>query len=369
MSVTDPKLGWWRRQGSPKRGFRYVGVTGRPLTSERALTRIRSLVIPPAWTEVHISPDPKRKVQAWGYDKAGRKQYRYSAEHVAGGDRRKWKRLLRVGLALPRLREVTNEHLKRAELDREKVLATVVRLMARAHFRAGSERYAVENRTFGICTLSKKNVRIEGESLVFTYVGKRRKDQRQVVADTPLVEILHELMELPGRRLFQYRAEDESGRKVLKPVTAAAVNRYLRETLGERITSKDLRTFGGTVRASTILADLGPPKGDREATRNVVLATKLVAHDLGNTPAICRKAYIHPAVLEEYERAGRTVADVRSRSGARQVAAAKRGSAKKTSRGKRPKRDRRRRERVSTEEQVGLYPEEIALLGFLERYG
>jgi DNA topoisomerase-1 len=289
---------------------------------------------------------------------------------VARGDRRKWKRLLRVGLALPRLREVTNEHLKRPELDREKVLATVVRLMARAHFRAGSERYAVENRTFGICTLRKKNVRVEGDNLIFTYVGKRRKDQRQVVADTPLVAILHELMALPGPRLFQYRAQDESGKRVLRPVTAAAVNRYLREVVGERITSKDLRTFGGTVRASTILADLGTPKGGREATRNVVLATKLVAHDLGNTPAICRRAYIHPAVLEEYERAGRTVEDVRGRAGARKVAgASKRIAAKGAKPGRSPKRDRRRRERVSTEEQVGLYPEEIALLGFLQRYG
>lgn len=368
MSVTDPSLGWWRREGGPKRGFRYVGVNGRRLRSERALERIRSLAIPPAWTDVHISPDPKRKVQAWGYDQAGRKQYRYSAEHVARGDRRKWKRLLRVGLALPRLREETNEHLKRPELDREKVLATVVRLMARAHFRAGSERYAVENKTFGICTLRKKNVVVEGDNLIFTYVGKRRKDQRQVVADTPLVKILHELMALRGPRLFQYWTTDEKGRRVLRPVTAAAVNRYLREAVGERITSKDLRTFGGTLRASTILADLGPPQSGRDATRNVGLATRLVAHDLGNTPTICRKAYIHPAVFEEYARAGRTVENVRLNSG--KVAGVARKTGAKPAKSSKPrKRDRRRRERVSTVEQVGLYPEEIALLGFLERYG
>jgi DNA topoisomerase-1 len=161
----------------------------------------------------------------------------------------------------------------------------------------------------------------------------------------------------------------ESGRKVRKPVTAAAVNRYLRESLGERVTSKDLRTFGGTVRASTILADLGPPAGGRDASRNVVLATKLVAHDLGNTPAICRKAYIHPAVLEEYERAGRTVADVRPGPSGKALPSTPARKAPSRSRRSGPKRDRRRRERVSTVEQVGLYPEEIALLGFLERYG
>ncbi|MGH7505529.1 MAG: DNA topoisomerase IB, partial [Longimicrobiales bacterium] len=342
MTTTDPDLGWWRREGTPKKGFHYIGLNGRELTAARPLARIASLVIPPAWTEVHISPDPERKVQAWGYDQAGRRQYRYSETHVARQDRRKWKRLARVGRLLPRLREATNEHLKRDRLDREKVLATVVRLMTRAFFRSGSERYAVENRTFGICTLKKKHVRIVGENVIFTYVGKGRKDQRQVVADTPLVEIIEELMALPGPRLFQYLTDH--GRKKRRPVTAAAVNRYLREILGEKVTSKDLRTFGGTVRASTILADIGPARSVREAAGNVVLCCKLVAHELGNTSAICRKAYIHPAVLEEYERSGRTVETTDRRKAVRNG-------------------------RVSSKEPVGHYPEESALLRFLARYG
>ncbi len=336
---------WWLRTGSPKRGFRYIGGNGRPLASSATLTRIASLVIPPAWTGVHISPDPARKVQAWGYDQAGRKQYIYSRGHVEARDRRKWRRVQWVAQALPQLRDATNRHLRREDLDREKVFATVVRLMCRAYFRAGSERYAVRNRTFGICTLTKRHVRIDELNLVFSYRGKRKKDQRQVVAATPLVEIIGALMALPGRRLFQYRVAHSNGdrRRRLRPVTAGAVNRYLCDILGERCTSKDLRTFGGTVRAATILADLGPAKSPAEARRNVKLTLQLVAHELGNTPSICRKAYIHPAVLEEYERAGRTIETVRAR--------------------------RRRVVMIPAEEPTGYYPEELALMRFLERFG
>jgi DNA topoisomerase I len=335
MSTTET---WWRREGSPKRGFRYIGANGQELTSPATLKRIRALVIPPAWTDVHISPDPDRKIQVWGRDQAGRKQYRYSAGHVEKVDRRKWRRVLRVARLMPELRAVTNEHLRRPDLDREKVHATVVRLMCRAYFRAGSERYAVENRTFGICTLRKKHVQVQGHSLEFKYVGKRKKDQRQVVADTPLVEIIEELMTQKGSRLFKYRTDD--GR--FRPVTAGSVNRYLREIVGERLTSKDLRTFGGTVRAATILADIGPARTATEARRNVVLACKLVSSELGNTPAICRRAYIHPAVLTQYEAAGRTVNNARRR---------------------------RMKPDVELEEPVGWYPEEEALVRYLERYG
>ena len=303
------------------------------------------MVLPPAWTDVHISPDPDRKVQAWGYDQAGRKQYRYSSAHVQKTDRRKWGRVLRVAKAMPALRDRTNRDLRRRRMDRDKVLATIVRLICRAYFRAGSERYAVENRTFGICTLQKKHVDIDGVNLVFQYRGKRSIQQRQFVADTPLVHIIHKLLDLPGRRLFQYLSP-ESGRP--KTVQAQQVNRYLREILGERYTSKDLRTFGGTVRAATILADLGPAASRAEAKRNVALACKLVAAELGNTPTICRKAYIHPAVLEEYELHGRTIETIGRRAGRR--------AATSTS-------------KVAAREPVGHYPEEIALMRFLELYG
>jgi DNA topoisomerase-1 len=370
---------WWLRGGRPGR-FRYTGANGRPLTSAAVLERIRRLVIPPAWTDVHISPDPERKVQVWGFDAAGRKQYRYATWQVERGSRRKWDRVLHVARALPALREGTNEHLSRPRLDREKVLATVVRLMCRSCFRSGSERYAVANRTFGICTLGKKHVRVSGENLVFEYIGKRRKYQRQVVAATPLVAIIEELLRLRGHRLFQYL----NGRGSPQPVRAAQVNRYLRDLLGERCTSKDLRTFGGTLRAATILSDLGPPRTAAEAKRNLVLTCKLVAAELGNTPAICRKAYIHPAVLEQYERHGRVAlverrqrqgrarrggdsAPQRSRPEAArpdQRAPARRGGDSAPERAPVRKRERR----VEAVEPVGFYPEELALMRFLERW-
>jgi DNA topoisomerase I len=335
--TSRPNAGsWWRREGDADGGFRYTRSGDRPLVSPRALERIRRLGIPPAWKDVHIAADPAQKVQAWGIDQAGRRQYIYSPDHVARTEGRKWKRVLRVARVLPRLRDATNRHLRRKGLDREKVHATVVRLICRAYFRAGSERYAVTNRTFGICTLRKQHVRTEGNDVFFSYLGKRSREQRQVVADTPLVAIIDELHSIRGTRLFRYR--DESG--ALRPVTARSVNEYLRAITGEKLTSKDLRTFGGTVRAATILADIGPARSTTEARRNIVMACRLVAHELGNTPAICRKAYIHPAVLDGYQAAGRTI-------------------------NSHPRRTRA----VEAEEPVGYYPEEQALIRFLERYG
>ena len=286
----------WTRVGNPREGFVYLRVNGKPVRSEPALRRIRSLAIPPAWTGVEISPDPRAKVQAVGYDAAGRKQYRYHPEFVTRRAQRKFRRLLPFARALPKMRETTNEHLKRGDLSREQVLATVVRLMCRAFFRVGSERYAVRNRTFGIATLEKHHITLSGNDLIFRYVGKSRVDQRRVVAESPLVEIVREVLKLPGSRLFRY--VDAGG--AVRDVSARDINAYLNTVLGGRYTSKDIRTWGGTVRAATILADLGPAASKREAEKNLVLTCKLVSSELGNTPAICRTAYIHPAVLESY---------------------------------------------------------------------
>lgn len=323
----------WRRTGSADDGFVYLRPNGEPVRSEAALRRIRALAIPPAWRDVRIAPRASDKIQAIGYDAAGRRQYRYDPGYLERNAARKYRRLLPFARALPHLRAVTNEHLKREDLGRERVLATVVRLMTRAYFRVGNERYAVQNRTFGITTLRKKHLQIEGRDLLFTYRGKSGIDQRRIVADTPLVEIVKELMELPGTRLFRYR--NEEGRVV--DVTASEVNRYLREVLGERYTSKDIRTWGGTLRAATILSDLGVADTEREAEKAVVLTCKLVAAELGNTPAVCRSAYIHPLVIESYLR-GKTIAPV-MRSAPRPVEA------------KAP---------------VEYYPEEAALMRMLE---
>jgi DNA topoisomerase-1 len=286
----------WKRVGNPKKGFEYLRVNGEPVKSEAALRRIRSLAIPPAWTGVEISPDPDAKIQAVGYDSAGRKQYRYHPEFTSRRAQRKFKRMLPLARSLPQLRETTNEHLKRGDLSREQVLATVVRLMCRAFFRVGSERYAVRNRTFGIATLEKQHISLTETDLIFRYIGKSRIDQRRVVAESPLVEIVREILTLPGSRLFRY--VDPHG--VVRDITAPDVNGYLASVLGSRYTSKDIRTWGGTVRAATVLADIGPASSKREAEKNIVLACKLVSTELGNTATICRSAYIHPAVLENY---------------------------------------------------------------------
>jgi DNA topoisomerase-1 len=236
---------------------------------------------------------------------------------------------------LPRLREATEQHLKQAGVGRERVLALIVRLMQRGFFRVGSEKYAVQNKTFGIATLRKKNLRVDGTDLFFRYVGKKSIDNRRVVADTPLVEVILEVMKLPGQRLFKY--VDEEGK--VRPVTAEDVNRYLKEIVGERYTSKDIRTWGGTVRAATILADLGPAKSEAEAKKNVLLVCKLVSSELGNTPAVCRSAYIHPAVFERYMQ-GRTIAPLM-----------------------------RETPRPDDEAPGRFYPEEAALMRFLEKWG
>lgn len=334
---TRQQTRWWRRAGNQEEGFRYLRADGKPLAARHALERIRRLAIPPAWTDVHIATRADAKIQAWGRDAAGRKQYIYHSRFRQRQDSRKWKRVLDYARVLPRLRERTNEHLKRERLDREKVLATVVRLMTRGYFRVGSERYAVRNKTFGICTLAKRHVRVHGTTLEFRYAGKRRIDQRRVVASTPLVEIVNELLELPGTRLFQYLEDGGSPRAV----AAQDVNDYIRSLVGERYTSKDLRTFGGTVRAATILADIGRAPSKAEAKRNVVLCCRLVASELGNTPSICRASYIHPAVLTQYERHGRTIAPMM----------------------------RATNREVEAEEPAQYYPEEAALMRFLEKWG
>lgn len=330
----SPKASRWKRVGSPDKGFEYLKTDGTPLKSDAAIARIDSLAIPPAWTEVQIAPRAGDKIQATGYDAAGRKQYIYNPEYVARRQRQKFGRLLPFAYDLPRLREATNAHLKHEGVGRERVLATVVRLMSRAFFRVGSERYAVNNKTFGIATLRKSHLEVRGNDLVFRYVGKKSIDQRRVVAETPLVEVLQEILKLPGDRLFRYR--DENGE--VRDVTAADVNAYLKEIVGEGYTSKDIRTWGGTVRAATILSDLGPANSEREAEKNVVLTCKLVSTELGNTPAVCRSAYIHPGVLERYL-TGETIAPLM------------RGTA-------RP---------VEAEAPVEYYPEEAALMRFLEQ--
>jgi DNA topoisomerase-1 len=326
----------WRREGTPGKGFTYLRADGAPLRSRAALGRIRSLAIPPAWTDVEIAADAGAKVQATGCDSEGRKQYIYHPRQVERRQKKKYGKLLRLAQDLPRIRQVTAKHLKRKGVGRERVLATIVRLMLRGYFRVGSERYAEENKTFGIATLQKRHLAIEGDDLIFRYPGKHSIAQRTVVADTPLVEVMREILELPGKRLFRYA--DEDGK--VKNVTARDVNAYIKEIAGDEYSSKDFRTWGGTVRAASILADLGPAKSRKEAEKAVVLACKLVSSELGNTPAVCRSSYIHPVVLEKYL-TGKTIEPMMRRK---------------------PRSRRRSAPPV-------YYPEEAALMRFLDRWG
>lgn len=328
---------WWTRTGSAAEGFSYRKVGGGTLTSVGGLARIADMAIPPGWKDVHISPDSDRAIQAWGVDAAGRRQYIYSADHIGERERRKWARTVRLLRSLPEMRRRTNAHLSGRGASRERVMATVVRLMSRGFFRVGGERYAERNGTFGIATLRKRHLTVRGNDLEFAYVGKGSKRQFKIVADTPLVQIIRSIRRLPGDRLFQYKAADGS----VQRVTASGVNRYLREILGEGFTAKDFRTLGATARAATVLADIGPAESAKEATSNVVMCCRLVASELGNTPAVTRGSYIHPAVLEEYEAHGRTMRKL-MRSEPREIPA---------------------------EEPVQYYPEEGALLRFLEKYG
>ena len=332
---------WILRKGSKTNGFRYVDARGAPLRGGSTRARIDALRIPPAWTDVHIAPNAHAAIQAWGFDVKGRKQYRYHPKAVEQGSLRKHYRVRQMALDLPLIREAVGRDFGKArrgaphDLTRERVTAGVVRLISEGFFRVGSERYAKENKTFGITTLMKRHVRVEGDVVKFNYVGKKSIEQRQVVVDASLAAFVEELLETPGRRLFRYRTESSEW----ADLTARDVNGYLHDLVGVPYTAKDFRTWGGTLRAATVLAEIGPPRTPTEAKRNVVTAVRLVAAELGNTPTICRKSYIHPMVLARYEDEGITIADDLARA----------------------RRTRRRGEWLHA-------PEERALIKFLDKY-
>jgi len=293
---------WILRQGSKQRGFRYVRENGGVVPAA-VRTRIEALRIPPAWTQVRIANSSRAAVQAWGFDAKGRKQYRYHARSVERGETRKHYRVRELGKDLPRIRERINADFRRSDWLRERVAAGVVRLISEKFFRVGSERYAKENGTFGIATMRKKHATVYGKDILFTYSGKRSIEQRQVVFEPSLARFIEGLLETPGPRLFRY--QDENGR--WQDLTARDINDYLRETVGVAYTAKDFRTWGGTLRAATVLADVGPAATPNQAKKNAVMAIRVVAWELGNTPAICRKSYVHPIVIAQYLDEGETI--------------------------------------------------------------
>ena len=286
---------WIRRRGRSPSGFRYVDAAGRAIRDRPTRERIDRLRIPPAWTDVHIASDPRAAIQAWGFDAKGRRQYRYHARAVQRGDRRKYYRVRQLARDLPTLRAAISRDFRRPGFDRRRVTAGVLRLIAEGFLRVGSERYARENGTFGITTLRKSHALVDGDCVVFEYAGKRAIRQRQVVVARDLTRFVERLLETPGRRLFRY---EEGG--AWHDLTAPDVNDYLRTVTDFPYTAKDFRTWGGTLRAATVLADLGPPRSETDGKRNVALAMRLVAGELGNTPAICRKSYVHPVLISRY---------------------------------------------------------------------
>lgn len=292
---------WFWREGSKTR-FRYVRADGRRVQDARTLERIARLAVPPGWSDVHIAASPSAEVQAWGLDAKGRKQYRYHERAVERGQLRKYYRVRELARELPALRATIRGHAASRTPSRRAVAAAVVRLISESFFRVGGERYAEENRTFGITTLRKRHVELVRRQAVFTYVGKKSIRQRQVVTNPELTRLIRQHLKSPGTRLFRY----QEGRR-WRDLTARDVNAYLHETLGVPFSAKDFRTWGGTLRAATVLAELGPATSVTEARRNVMTTMRLVASELGNTPAICRKSYVHPLVVARYIDDGETI--------------------------------------------------------------
>jgi DNA topoisomerase I len=278
------------------KGFRYVGPDGRAVRDAETLKRIRSLVIPPAWTDVWICPVPNGHLQASGRDARGRKQYRYHPRWRETRDATKYDRMTAFGLALPAIRARTEADLALPGLPRPKVLAGVVRLLETTLMRVGNEEYARANGSYGLTTLRDRHVEVNGAAVRFHFRGKSGVRHAVDVNDRRLARLIRRCQDLPGHELFQY-VDDEGATRT---IDSADVNEYLREIAGSEFTAKDFRTWGGTVRVAEALLACEACERLTRRKRNVVAAIAATARRLGNTVAVCRKCYVHPAVIEAY---------------------------------------------------------------------
>ncbi|HKQ61363.1 MAG TPA: hypothetical protein VJS92_08715 [Candidatus Polarisedimenticolaceae bacterium] len=293
--VSDSRPGIRRQRRG--RGFRYLDPAGAPVRDRATLERIRAIAVPPAWTDVWICPDAYGHIQAVGRDARGRKQYRYHARWREVRDQTKFARMIDFGRALPRIRARVERDLAGPALSREKVLATVVRLLETTLIRVGNSEYVRQNRSFGLTTLRSQHVKVEGTRLRFEFRGKGGKQHTVAISDRRLARVVRRCQDLPGHELFQYL--DDEGRR--QTVDSADVNAYLREIAGEEFTAKDFRTWGGTVLAARALARRTKGAAAGGLKRQLAEAIADVARRLGNTVAICRRCYVHPDVIAAHE--------------------------------------------------------------------
>jgi DNA topoisomerase-1 len=277
-------------------GFRYLDAQGNPVDDEATLKRIKSLAIPPAWTDVWICPQANGHLQATGRDARGRKQYRYHPKWREVRDEVKYERMINFGKALPQIRKEVDRALALPGLPREKVLATIVYLLEATMMRIGNDEYARENKSYGLTTLRNRHVKIDGSEVEFRFRGKSGVVHDVKVNDRRLARIIQRTRDLPGQDLFQYLDDDGE----THTVGSADVNDYLRTITGEDYTAKDFRTWSGTVLAAMALQEFEAVDSDAQAKKNIVRAIESVAEKLGNTPSVCRKCYVHPAVLDAY---------------------------------------------------------------------
>jgi DNA topoisomerase I len=287
--------------------FVYLDEQGRHVRDRATLERIRKLAIPPAWEDVWICPVAHGHIQARGRDARGRKQYRYEARWFEVRSATKFHRMLDFAAALPRIRAACDRDMRRRELSRDKVLATLVRLLEVTHIRVGNDEYMRANGSYGLTTLRDRHVRVHGAELLFRFRGKSGQSREVGICDRRLARIVSACSDLPGHELFQYVADDGT----LHGVDSSGVNEYLRRIAGEDFTAKDFRTWAGTVLAACTLRECAPCETRGGARKNVVQCIKVVAAKLGNTPAVCKRSYVHPAVLDCYLRGG--LATVRAR--------------------------------------------------------
>ena len=293
--VSDTRPGI-RREKSGEHTFGYKDAHGANVTDEKTLARIKGLVIPPAWTDVWISTAANGHLQATGRDQRGRKQSRYHPRWREVRDESKYERMVHFAAALPLLREHVKRDLGRPGLPREKVLATIVSVMEQTHIRVGNQEYAKENKSYGLTTMRNKHVRVDGSEITFDFQGKSRVHHTISLQDRKLARVIKQCEEIPGYELFQYLDHDGNHHAI----DSNDVNEYLREVTGQHFTAKDFRTWAGSVLACDLLREFGPFETATQAKKNVVEAIKAVAAKLGNTPSVCRKCYVHPAVLEAY---------------------------------------------------------------------